>query len=396
MKGNYEQNKLKEYLGNSLYSTLKKYNCYIAGGFIRSLFTNNDINDVDIYFRKKEDLRNFLINEMDNKHMLFKTEKAITFRVDSKDVQCIYFKYFENANEIFRTFDYTVCMGAYDFKDEKFILHKYFLKHNAQRILMFNPNTAFPIISALRIEKYKAKGYSISKLEFLKVMLSINKLNISNYKELQQQIGGMYGENYSNLFDTNKKFSLEKALNFLSTVDMSKLKEKLYERNIDEVNFDEWELFVLAELGYKPKYFLYNEKHYVKAGNKIIEVDEYKDKYKKCKAENVIKFPIIKYKYVEKRNDRYFSFYDNSFEYKIGEKAIAKNSCGLFVTEKENLIYATYSDRDNKTILKCAIESFDDIKDITDFNQVKSLKVVEEIKEYKNEFKDSRISKTKM
>lgn len=163
--------------------------------------------------------------------------------------------------------------------------------------------------------------------------------------------------------------------------EQNKLKEVLYERNIDEVDFNEWELFVLTELEYRPKYFKYNGNHYVKAGDRIIEVDGYNKKYKKCKINDVIEFPIIKYKYVEKRNDRYFSFYDNAFEYKIGEKAIAKNSCGLFITDKDSLPYSTYSDREDKVILKCAIESLEDLRDIENMNQPKSVRVIEEVKE---------------
>jgi hypothetical protein len=38
------------------------------------------------------------------------------------------------------------------------VLHEDFLKHNSQRILKFNPTTDFPIISALRVQKYEDKG----------------------------------------------------------------------------------------------------------------------------------------------------------------------------------------------------------------------------------------------
>lgn len=58
----FEKNKLKAHLGDNLYSTLKDYNCIIAGGMITSLFCNREINDVDVYFRNTKDLRDFILN----------------------------------------------------------------------------------------------------------------------------------------------------------------------------------------------------------------------------------------------------------------------------------------------------------------------------------------------
>lgn len=157
MNYKFEQKKLKEYLKEDLYKYLKKYNCIIAGGFITSLFTKKDVNDVDIYFRSREELSKFLRNEMRNQWVISATDKAILLKKNGIEIQLIYFKYYKNAKEIFKTFDFTVCMGAYDFKKEEFVLHEDFLKHNSQRMLVFNTKTSFPIISALRIDKYKNK-----------------------------------------------------------------------------------------------------------------------------------------------------------------------------------------------------------------------------------------------
>lgn len=157
MKYEFEKKKLKQYIGEDLYRDLKKYNCIIAGGFICSLFTKREINDVDVYFRSKKELGKFLRNEMRNEWVISATNKAILFKKNGIDIQFIHFKYYKNAREIFKTFDFTVCMGAYDFNKEEFILHEDFLKHNSQRILMYNEQTAFPIISALRVDKYKNK-----------------------------------------------------------------------------------------------------------------------------------------------------------------------------------------------------------------------------------------------
>lgn len=60
--------KLKELLAKDTYidgkggflQELKKYKCWIAGGAILSIFTGEEVNDVDVFFRSKEDVFNVI------------------------------------------------------------------------------------------------------------------------------------------------------------------------------------------------------------------------------------------------------------------------------------------------------------------------------------------------
>ena len=235
----YEKRKIKEYLGEELYDILKKYECIIAGGFIRNIFTKSEVNDVDIYFRSKEQLKNLLLNEFSGNFIVSITKKAIMFRIDNKLLQLIYIDYYDYASKLFDSFDFTICMGAFDFKSEEFKLHQDFLKHNSQRQLMFNTKTLFPIISALRVNKYIDKGYTISKHEFIKVMFTINLLRVKSLEELEEQLGGMYGESVDNIFseDLKNNFDMNKALLELSE------KEFVYS-NRTPADYDDFELLI--------------------------------------------------------------------------------------------------------------------------------------------------------
>ena len=219
---------------------------YLAGGAITSVFTNKDINDYDLYFRDAESFAKFfglwLDGDFGASVVLSATNKSITIHFPNEEVivQAIYYKWFPSAEDIFDDFDFTVNMGAYCFKEGMFILHKDFLRHNAQRYLEVNTNTSFPLITALRVEKYKTKGYNISKANFLKIMFSVMKLNIKDWEDLKEHIGGMYGLKVAELFNTEKEFSVEEVLSQLSdslinsgeqalkSVEWSEVKEKMY------------------------------------------------------------------------------------------------------------------------------------------------------------------------
>lgn len=372
----YEKRKIKEYLGEELYDILKKYECIIAGGFIRNIFTKSEVNDVDIYFRSKEQLKNLLLNEFSGNFIVSITKKAIMFRIDNKLLQLIYIDYYDYASKLFDSFDFTICMGAFDFKSEEFKLHQDFLKHNSQRQLMFNTKTLFPIISALRVNKYIDKGYTISKHEFIKVMFTINLLRVKSLEELEEQLGGMYGESVDNIFseDLKNNFDMNKALLELSE------KEFVYS-NRTPADYDDFELLIEELLEDKIKYCIYENQKYVKIRNKLKSVSKIKDKYVQCDIKEILKFPMIKYKCVEKIDDRYFSYYDKSYEYKLKEVMTPKNSCGLYVVDKEDIKQSCYYNNQNRVILKCLIESIDDLCDVTNTERVNKLIVLEEVNE---------------
>ena len=48
-----------------------------------------------------------------------------------------------------------------------------FLKHLARRSLVVNTNTAYPLISLLRCDKYKERGYNISTKEQMSLMFAV-------------------------------------------------------------------------------------------------------------------------------------------------------------------------------------------------------------------------------
>lgn len=230
MKYKREEARILSLMSPGLVSILKHYNCYIGGGAITSVFTGSDINDLDIYFGSKYDMWEAYANimgVMDGSekseaildldaftcHITYVTNKAISMVDYGKggvgtSIQFISLGDIESPEDIFDTFDFTCCMGAYQVLTGKFFLHKDFMQHNSQRKLVVNHNTAYPIISLFRLKKYEERGYSASRTQVMKLALAVAALDMNTWEYAIDQLGSMYGSNIGELLDTEKEFSV--------------------------------------------------------------------------------------------------------------------------------------------------------------------------------------------
>lgn len=257
-----EHSRLKALIPSDIYAILQAHNAIIAGGTITSLFTNNPVNDLDIYFRTWQELESFtafmhskrlrggeydlnskkdgwsepykrglrVFAEMDeltdvhwpevpsdkleNNTAVFNigmTDKSIMYTFQGEAIiQIIAFTVFpEGPEAIFNKFDWTINMGAFDFATEEWVMPLDFMKHNSQKMLFLNPETDYPIISLLRVGKYVSRGYKISRKEMLKLGVAVARLNISKWKDAKKHLSGMYGTSVEELFPEEDNFSIE-------------------------------------------------------------------------------------------------------------------------------------------------------------------------------------------
>lgn len=378
----FEERKLLNLIDEELLEVFTEEKCIIAGGAITSLFTRGEINDIDVYFRSKESLVRSLEYILDNAAIHAFTDKATLFTRHQSEVpiQFIHFKYFKDAKEIFDTFDFTVCMGAYDFGAEEFIFDERFFKHNSQRMLNFNHNTAYPIVSALRLQKYENKGYTISKPEFLKIMLTINNLNINSYKQVKEQLGGMYGVSYDKLYEDIKdddKFDMLKVIERLGKI----LLDDEYFKSNSSYNEHEDSIKKFINTSYISEDYKLYEKNFkyivMNRNNEVIKIIDDSDlDIEEDKLTNGNPSMYV-YKNVEKCEDGTLkSFYDGNFIYKIGEQIEAKNRVGLFFSENiSNVNNAWGSSNKNRVVLKCLVK-LDDMVGNFEFNKCIPLEII--------------------
>ena len=191
---------------------------YAAGGAVTSVFTAADINDVDVYFKTREAFETAVAQAYEDGYWCVASSKrAVTFSDNGSIIQFMHFDFFPTAQDIFKAFDFTAVMGAYDYDTKEFVLHDDFMKHNAQRFLRFNPGTRYPLASATRVLKYQQRGYTIGKGDILKIALACRGVRIESWDDLKDQIGGAYGDKVV-LGKESEAFTLEAAIEAL-TVD---------------------------------------------------------------------------------------------------------------------------------------------------------------------------------
>lgn len=184
---------------------------FIAGGALTSAFTNQPINDVDIYFKTEADFVEAVQQAYDESMWcVAATDRAVTFVYRDSVVQLMHFDYFADANAIFDAFDYTVSMAAFDIDANEFVFHEDFMKHAAQRYLKFHSGTRYPYGSLMRVLKYQQRGYTIGKSDLLRIGLSCTKVPLNSWDDLAAAIGGQYGEKA--LIDTETPFSIDAAI----------------------------------------------------------------------------------------------------------------------------------------------------------------------------------------
>jgi len=193
---------------------------FIAGGAITSVFTGKPINDVDFYFKSKDDFIEAVgLAYEDGQWCVAASDRAVTFASGDNIIQLMHFDFFPTAEAVFDAFDFTVCMAAYDLDKEEFVFHEDFMKHAAQRHLSFHSGTRYPYGSLLRVLKYQQRDYRIGRGDLLRIGLSLQKVKIESWDDLAAAIGGQYGDKAK--IETDQPYSLEAAIDMFHNTEIT-------------------------------------------------------------------------------------------------------------------------------------------------------------------------------
>ena len=187
MKYSREAAFLKDQMGDTLRTVLADCGGFIAGGAITSAFSSAPINDFDVFFQTQAGLDKAIAAiPVDDKTVI--TDSAISFILDKRRVQLIKCVV-RPMPETIDGFDFTICQGGFDL--EQFLFGVDFFRHLAQRKLVFNTNSEYPICSLYRARKFIKRGFHFSGIEAIKLGLRIQALKIDTYADLRKQLMGI-------------------------------------------------------------------------------------------------------------------------------------------------------------------------------------------------------------
>lgn len=246
-------------------------NCYIAGGAVLSVATKTGIADYDYYPKNQDGLESVIEAVMADGFITHISDRAITFKynglVDSNGdrviIQVMTYSYFTSPQQIFDNFDFTVCMGAFDCDDQQYTFHDDFFPDIASKTLRFHEGTLYPLNSLIRVNKYRNKGFYISKPETVKMALAVAMKGVpSSWDELESSVGGSYGRQII-MGAEGIDFSMGAAFELLSNVIGADFEQDI-NHTLSIVKFDTFVSYWFAK-----SYFKHNSSYY--------SIDEYGD-----------------------------------------------------------------------------------------------------------------------
>lgn len=356
----------------------------VAGGLFTSLFTKQDVNDVDCYFRSKRQMLRFILDIAENEsypYFVNITDKSMTLTAPGEPtIQLIYFKYFDNLKEVFETFDFTISMCGYDYKTDEIETADDFWSDLAQRRLSFNPKTAFPLVSALRVNKFKDRGYNISRSQMIKIMLEVTKLDLKSPEDFVKHVGGHYGNAALKILQEEGEFSLEKALEKLSEIEGDSERNILFPNQFPEVTKDSMPLKAMVRIlatknpleggwyrrmldertGAAEAVYCIDSRHIgsgsLRKRSMPLNIALLFAKDKERKVAKIETTSGVYFKHVQKTAETgvYRSFHCPEFVYQLGKEK--KDEHGMYLCTKEHINNHTFSRKSDGTIIACLIE----------------------------------------
>lgn len=158
----------KKFLENIVKTEKWNNRIFIGGGFIRSVIQNEKINDVDVFVKSKDDAEHLALeikNELKSVEYIHKTEYALTLVGIYPTIQIIHKWNFDKAEDVIKSFDFTICNAVIYYEDGKYKTHcedSYYEDLASKRLVYTKPKRIEEAGgSTLRVLKYYNKGFRI-------------------------------------------------------------------------------------------------------------------------------------------------------------------------------------------------------------------------------------------
>jgi hypothetical protein len=175
-----ESKRLKK-LHSDVLEILTPGGVWLAGGSLRTVIDpTHDVADYDLFFANAR-LAEGVVKQLEimGWTVVWQCPKGeLTTLKDEDDtkIQCITKRYYRTMSELIHSFDFTVCMAAYD--GEVFEFDPRFIRHVKRKRLSINAVT-FPVATINRIYKYRARDFVMYEQDVVDLVCQINEMTLS-------------------------------------------------------------------------------------------------------------------------------------------------------------------------------------------------------------------------
>lgn len=175
---NTRVNRCRIYFDELILKELENYQLWIAGGAIRSWFTNERRSDVDLFFPNDKE-REKVLNHMKglDSEVVFENENVTKIKY-KKQVFDICKPTFGSPQETIKDFDFTVSMFACN--RQSFWCGEESFMDLASRRLCIN-KAPFPMSSLSRMQKYIRKGYWMCSEEMVNLTAILQGVDLTSF-----------------------------------------------------------------------------------------------------------------------------------------------------------------------------------------------------------------------
>lgn len=180
-------------------------NIVVTGGCIPSLMIMEEPNDYDIYFKDSEVAELFagIARDTNSRGNIVASSP---FAVTMMAIETQFITAFSGTpEEITGQFDFLHATGYWT-RDTGLVIPNDAYNLIETRQLKYRPNK-YPLSSLLRIHKFVCRGWSIGLAETLKVVLELQKYDLTDADTLVEQTKGVDPDQIDHVIDAIKRFT---------------------------------------------------------------------------------------------------------------------------------------------------------------------------------------------
>jgi hypothetical protein len=186
MKLNTERtNRCKVHFNELILDDLSNFKVWVAGGAVRSWYSNEKISDIDLFFPNESERQ---------KCLNFITGLGGITVYSNKNVDKVKYKnkifdfckvYFSDPESTINSFDFTVTMASVD-KSDSYFGDSFFIDLASKRLAI---NTLpMPVSTIMRLQKYIRRRYWICKEEMSKIVFAIQGIDLTQFINQNGQV----------------------------------------------------------------------------------------------------------------------------------------------------------------------------------------------------------------